>query len=82
MNFMVYHADKRYHAVGYGIDEFFKSTVPLLWLTVFFFCLFYMNYYGVQITLGVIVLIWVAMLIANVAMLVRKSFFKEARSQE
>lgn len=76
VNSMVYHADKRYHAVGLGIDDFFRSTVPILWLLLSLFALVYFNVYGARVTMVVLTLIWVALMVTRVSMLFYKAFWR------
>ena len=76
VNFMVYHSDKRFHSVGMGVDEYFRNTVPILWLLILLLSLFYINLVGARIAMVVLVLVWLTVFAVQVLALVRNAFYK------
>jgi hypothetical protein len=74
---MVSHTDKRFNALGMAIDVFFRSTVPIVWLIIVFFALFWINLRGVQIAMVVIPLLWLGFAIYQITSLVKRHFFKK-----
>jgi uncharacterized membrane protein len=82
VNSMVYHQDKRFHAVGFGIDEFFRSTVPILWLLISLCALGFYERYSARVTMVVLIVGWAALMVTRVAFLFRASFWKAPEASQ
>eukprot|EP00048_Salpingoeca_helianthica_P017914 m.239681 g.239681 ORF g.239681 m.239681 type:complete len:393 (-) comp22749_c0_seq1:56-1234(-) len=82
VNNMVYNQDKRFHSVGLGIDEFFRSTVPILWLLISLCALGFYERYSARVAMVVMTLLWLALMVTRVVFLFRASFWKPTEASK
>ena len=82
VNFMIYHTDPRFQKLGIAVDEFFRTTMPILWLLILLFSLVFFDSFGARVTMAVLTLIWVAAFIVEMVRLVRKNFYKPPELSE